>query len=196
MRMKVMTSIMKTRKIKFMSKKKKYLLGVLFVLLWIGFETQTLQAQINNIYQSQNFRLGEAHYRVAEPTQLADTVLVWGEISLPGVYLVPRGINMAQMLAYARGPINLRTQETDLDWSRVFVEITITNRDSGISEQFIQQVDGSISADFFSRRIENFDTIIIRVRRKPNFLDYVRAYSPVVTTLLSTFLLYRTVRDL
>jgi hypothetical protein len=191
-----MTSIMKTRKIKFMSKKKKYLLGVLFVLLWIGFETQTLQAQINNIYQSQNFRLGEAHYRVAEPTQLADTVLVWGEISLPGVYLVPRGINMAQMLAYARGPINLRTQETDLDWSRVFVEITITNRDSGISEQFIQQVDGSISADFFSRRIENFDTIIIRVRRKPNFLDYVRAYSPVVTTLLSTFLLYRTVRDL
>jgi hypothetical protein len=101
------------------------------------------------------------------------------------------------MLAYARGPINLRTQETDLDWSRVFVEITITNVNTGDSEQFIQQVDGSIGPpNSLLRRIENFDTVIIRVRRKPNFLDYVRAYSPVVTTVLSTFLLYRTVRDL
>jgi hypothetical protein len=187
---------MSARKNKIMSTKKKHKLAVLLALLWIALGLQTLQAQVNNIYQSQNFRLGEAHYRVAEPTQLADTVLVWGDISLPGVYLVPRGINLAQMLAYARGPINLRTQETDLDWSRVFVEITITNRYTKTSEQFIQQVDGSVSPEFFARRIQNFDTVIIRVRRKPNFLDYVRAYSPVVTTVLSTFLLYRTVRDL
>jgi hypothetical protein len=191
-----MTSTMSARKNKVMCTKTIFKIGALFALLWIGFGLQTLQAQVNNIYQSQNFRLGEAHYRVAEPTQLADTVLVWGDIQLPGTYLVPRGINLAQMLAYARGPINLRTQETDLDWSRVFVEITITNRDSGDSEQFIQQVDGSVTPEFFARRVENFDTVIIRVRRKPNFLDYVRAYSPVVTTVLSTFLLYRTVRDL
>jgi hypothetical protein len=113
-----------------------------------------------------------------------------------GTYLVPRGINLAQMLAYARGPINLRTQETDLDWSKVFVEISITNRDTGESIQLIQEVDGSIDSDFFSKRMENFDTVIIRVRRKPNFLDYVRAYSPVIATLLNTLLLYRTIRDM
>jgi hypothetical protein len=169
---------------------------MVLTLVLLSTYTNTKAQQTTMTFQTQNFRLGEAHYRVAEPTQLADTVLVWGDIQLPGTYLVPRGINLAQMLAYARGPINLRTQETDLDWSRVFVEITITNRDTGASEQFIQQVDGSVSPEFFARRVENFDTVIIRVRRKPNFLDYVRAYSPVVTTVLSTFLLYRTVRDL
>jgi hypothetical protein len=102
--------------------------------------TSSASAQLNNIYQSQNFRLGEAHYRVAEPTQIADTVLVWGDVVLPGTYLVPRGISLAQMLAYARGPINLRTQETDLDWSQVFVEISITNRDTGESLQLIQKL--------------------------------------------------------
>jgi hypothetical protein len=100
------------------------------------------------------------------------------------------------MIAYARGPINLRTQETDLDWSQVFVEISITNRNTGESLQLIQKVDGTIDAEFFQKRMENFDTVIIRVRRKPNFLDYVRAYSPVIATVLNTLLLYRTIRDL
>lgn len=154
------------------------------------------QAQTGNIYQSQNFRLGEAHYRVAEPTQLADTVLVWGDVQLPGTYLVPRNITIAQMLAYARGPINLRTGETDLDWSKVFVEVTVTNRYSGESKELILRVDGNVGPEFFDNRIHNFDTIILRVRRKPMFLDYVRAYAPIVATVLNSLLLYRTIRDL
>lgn len=168
---------------------------VLYLIAVLGFAS-IAEAQSANMFQSQNFRLGEAHYRVAEPTQIADTVLVWGDVQLPGTYLVPRGINLAQMLAYARGPINLRTQETDLDWSQVFIEITISNRDSRESVQFIQSVDGSIGPEFFDKRMHNFDTVIIRVRRKPNFLDYVRAYSPVIATVLNTLLLYRTIRDL
>lgn len=169
---------------------------VLLILFLFGGILSVASAQTNNIYQSQNFRLGEAHYRVAESTQIADTILVWGDIQLPGTYLVPRGITLAQMLAYARGPINLRTQETDLDWSQVFIEINISNRDTGESLQFIQQVDGSLGPEFFEKKMKNFDTVIIRVRRKPNFLDYVRAYSPVVATVLNTLLLYRTIRDL
>lgn len=169
---------------------------ILYSIIAILALTSIGEAQVNNMYQSQNFRLGEAHYRVAEPTQIADTILVWGDVQLPGTYLVPRGINLAQMLAYARGPINLRTQETDLDWSQVFIEINISNRDTGESLQIIQQVDGSVGQEFFDKRMENFDTVIIRVRRKPNFLDYVRAYSPVIATVLNTLLLYRTIRDL
>jgi hypothetical protein len=153
-------------------------------------------AQISNIYQSQNFRLGEAYYRVAEITQIADTVLVWGDVQIPGTYLVPRGINLAQMLAFVRGPINLRTQETDLDWSKVFIEITVSNRDNRESIQFVQKVDGSVSPEFYRKKMENFDTVVIRVRRKPNLLDYVRAYSPIVATVLNTLLLYRTISDL
>jgi hypothetical protein len=169
-----------------------------FIFLFIALIlfTDNAKSQTSNLYQSQNFRLGEAHYRVAEPTQIADTVLVWGDVVLPGTYLIPRGISLAQMLAYARGPINLRTQETDLDWSQVFVEISITNRDSGNSIQFVQKVDGTINSDFFEKKMDNFDTVIIRVRRKPNFLDYARAYSPIIGTVLNTLLLYRTIRDL
>jgi hypothetical protein len=166
------------------------------LLVLIIYFSISATAQQNNIYQSQNFRLGEAHYRVAEPTQIADTILVWGDVVLPGTYLVPRGISLAQMIAYARGPINLRTQETDLDWSQVFVEISITNRDTGESLQLVQKIDGTIDASFFLKKMENFDTLIIRVRRKPNFLDYIRAYSPIIATVLNTLLLYRTIREL
>lgn len=168
----------------------------LYFSLFIFFIPVLVQAQTNNIYQSQNFRLGEAHYRVAEPSQLADTVLVWGDVQLPGTYLVPRNITLAQMLAYARGPINLRTGETDLDWSKVFVEVTVTNGYTGESKELLLRVDGSVDPEFFEYRIKNFDTIIIRVRRKPMLLDYVRAYAPVVATVLNSLLLYRTIRDL
>jgi hypothetical protein len=188
--MKVMTNTMKKHEKNKMSK-----ICIIFSFLLFGFCIQ-LWGQTNNIYQSQNFRLGEAHYRVAELTQLADTVLIWGDVQLPGTYLVPRGINIAQMLAYSKGPINLRTQETDLDWSNVFVEVTITNGKTGQSILIKQEIDGTIDAEFFSRTIENFDTIIIRVKRKPNFLDYVRAYVPIVATVLNTLLLYRTIKDL
>lgn len=153
-------------------------------------------AQSGNIFQSQNFRLGDAHYRVAEASQLADTVLIWGDIELPGTYLIPRGINLAQMIAYARGPIRLRTSETDLDWSKVYVEVTVTSRQANEPKMFVLQLDGTVPREVFDTRINNFDTIVIRVRRKPNFLDYVRAYTPVVATVLNSLLLYRTIRDL
>ncbi|MCC5926545.1 MAG: hypothetical protein JJU41_08285 [Bacteroidetes bacterium] len=153
-------------------------------------------AQTSNYYQSQNFRLGEAHYRVADASQVADTILIWGDVQLPGTYLVPRGINLAQMLAYARGPIRLRTSETDLDWSKVFVEFTVTSRNSEESVMYVLQVDGYVPPEFFINEEKNFDTIVVRVRRQPNFLDYVRAYSPIIATVLNTLLLYRTIRDL
>lgn len=153
-------------------------------------------AQTGNIYQSQTFRLGEAFYRVAEVTQLADTVLIWGDIQLPGTYLVPRGVNLAQMIAFAKGPSTLRNSETDLDWSKVFVEVTVTNRDTRSSRQYRIQVDGTVPTEVFDHRMRNYDTVIIRVRRKPIVLDYVRAYTPIVSGVLSTFLLYRTIKDL
>lgn len=156
----------------------------------------TVLAQTGNLYQSQTFRLGEAFYRVAEVTQLADTVLVWGDIQLPGTYLVPRGVNLAQMIAFARGPMNIRNSETDLDWSKMYMEITVTNKDTRVSRQFKIKVDGTVPNEVFDTRMRNYDTVIIRVRRKPIVLDYVRAYTPIVSGVLSTFLLYRTIKDL
>jgi hypothetical protein len=169
---------------------------IILIIAFIFYLNVDVEAQNNNIYQSQNFRLGDAHYRVAESTQIADTVLIWGDVQLPGVYLIPKGISLAQMIAYARGPINLRTTETDLDWSKIYVEININRYRSNEYINLKQDLNGSIDVEFFKLRIENYDTIIIRVRRKPNLLDYIRAYTPIVASVLNSFLLYRTIRDL
>ena len=93
--------------------------------------------------------------------------------------LVPRGINLAQMLALCPGTYPLlRTSETDLDWSKVFIEVNISNRDTGESMQLIQPVDGSVTPMFFDKRMENFDTVIIRVRRQPNFFRLCQSLFP------------------
>ncbi len=175
---------------------KRSIYGTLLIMITLGCASSAMAQSSSNPYQSQSLRLGEAFFRVAEATQLADTVLIWGDIQLPGTYLVPRGVNLAQMVAFSRGPSNIRNNETDLDWSKLFMEITVTNKDSQISQSFKVKVDGSIPAEMFETRMRNYDTIVIRVRRKATVLDYVRAYTPIVSGALSTFLLYRTIKDL
>lgn len=170
--------------------------SVLYLILLLFGLGASGMAQSGNIYQSQTFRLGEAFYRVAEVTQLADTVLIWGDIQLPGTYLVPRGVNLAQMMAFAKGPTNLRNSEIDLDWSKVFVEVTVTNRDTRISKKYKIKVDGTVPAEIFDHRIRNYDTVILRVRRRPIALDYVRVYTPIISGVLSSILLYKTIKDL
>jgi capsular exopolysaccharide synthesis family protein len=89
---KAMTSTMSERKLQAQAQKVIGLILLTFVVLLVRHKYEAQQTTMS--FQTQNFRLGEAHYRVAEPTQLADTVLVWGDITLPGTYLVPRGINL------------------------------------------------------------------------------------------------------
>ena len=75
---------------------------------------------------SQMFRLSEGFVRIAEPGQITDTLSVWGDISAPGRYVVPRGTKVHELISYARGPIASRTAGQNLDWSKVRIQISVS----------------------------------------------------------------------
>ncbi|MDZ7692700.1 MAG: hypothetical protein U5K69_16505 [Balneolaceae bacterium] len=84
------------------------------LVLLLAFAQTDSIAQVNQgqqLYQSQQFRLGDRIIRVAEPGQISDTLNVWGDINSPGRYLVPRGTSLPQLISYAFGPQTIRSNE-------------------------------------------------------------------------------------
>jgi len=142
---------------------------------------------------SQMFRMAEGFVRVAEPGQIADTLNIWGDVSLPGRYIIPRRTNVADLISFARGPMRFQTGETQLDWSRVRLDIAVSRFDSELGEQAFRfrydynqpMPDGM--RDFI---LHNNDLISIQTRRKPIFIDYVRVIAPTLSIILSTILIY------
>ena len=151
-----------------------------------------------DVPQSRMFRLGEGMVRIAEPGEIADTLNLWGDISAPGRYIVPRGTKLPDLISYARGPISLRTGETTLDWSEVRLQVTVSrfNRDTREEEvfNFRYRYNEPMPAEMREFVLYGDDMVSLQVRRKPIFRDYVQVVAPVVTLLLSSILLYDRVR--
>ncbi|MDG5766322.1 hypothetical protein QA596_02505 [Balneolales bacterium ANBcel1] len=172
-------------------------IGMLVCILAVPTLTEA-QTTIRETPQSQMFRLGEGMVRIAEPGQLADTLNLWGDVSAPGRYIVPRGTTVPELISYARGPISLRTGETTLDWSQVRIEIAISryNRETGMEEvyNFRYTYNEPIPDELRTFKLRGDDMVSLQVRRRPIFRDYVQVVAPAVTLLLSTILLYDRVR--
>lgn len=171
-----------------------------FILLaaLLSFPASDLQAQrMQEVPQSQMFRMAEGMVRIAEPGQRADTLNVWGDVSLPGRYIVPKGTNLADFISYARGPVRLQTRETQIDWSKIRLEINISRFDPETGEQ-VTNIEYSyrdpIPQEFRTFTLQNNDLVSVQVRRRPIFIDYVNVIAPIVSLLLSTILLYDRVR--
>lgn len=166
---------------------------VLFVTL-LAAPTLVEAQTIREVPQSQMFRLGEGMVRIAEPGQLADTLNLWGDVSAPGRYIVPRGTTVPELISYARGPISLRTGETTLDWSEVRLEIAISrwNPESGIEEvlNFQYRYNQPLPEELREFVLTSNDMVSLQVRRRPIFRDYVQVVAPAVSLLLSAILLY------
>lgn len=141
---------------------------------------------------SRNFQQAEAIIRVAEPSQLADTVLVWGDITTPGTYLVPRGTKLMEMLSYARGPRGFSSLETQLDWSKLRISVVVSPTNGRPPQKIDIHYDTPLDHALRSYQVQNFDVIALQVRRKPVFSDYVRVVAPVVSIAISTAVLVRT----
>ena len=150
-------------------------------------------AQQREVPQSQMFRLAEGIVRIAEPGQLADSVNVWGDVSAPGRYVVPRGTRAHQLISYARGPIGFRTGETTLDWSKMRLEVNISrfNRDTGEEtvQNFRFRYNEPYPAELRRYRLRNDEIISLEVKRRAAFVDYVRVVAPVLTTVATGFLI-------
>ena len=149
---------------------------------------------VRELPTSRMFRLGEGMVRIAEPGELADTLSLWGDVSAPGRYIVPRGTTVPELISYARGPISLRTGETTLDWSQVRLEIAISrfNVDLGLEEvfNFRFRYNEPMPAELREFHLRNDDMVSLQVRRRPIFKDYVEVVAPAVTLLLSVILIY------
>jgi len=173
----------------------KHLLSATIIIFTatLLFETQTVQAQQREVPTSQQFRLAEGIVRIAEPGQLADSVNVWGDISAPGRYIVPRGTRAHELISYARGPIGFRTGETTLDWSKMRLEVNISryNQDTGVEtvQNFQFRYNEPYPEELRNYRLRNDEIISLEVKRRAGFVDYVRVAAPVLTTVATTLLI-------
>lgn len=167
---------------------------LLSLLTSLSLPVQSLIAQSNQQQLiGQQFRLAEGIVRVAEPGQLADTLNIWGDISAPGRYIIPRGTTLPDLMSYARGPVRVNTGETLLDWSELRLTITVMRTDSSGKEVSIRHryvYNEPLPADIRTFRVRNGDLVSIQVRRKPTWRDYLSVVSPTVSLALSAILLY------
>ena len=149
---------------------------------------------VRELPTSRMFRLGEGMVRIAEPGELSDTLSLWGDVTAPGRYIVPRGTTVPELISYARGPISLRTGETTLDWSQVRLEIAISRYDAETGSEevfnFRYRYNEPVPVELRQFVLAGDDMVSLQVRRRPIFRDYVDVIAPAVTLLLSVILLY------
>lgn len=169
---------------------KFFTLSSLFIVLFVFSLPEYSKAQTAS--PSQMFRLSEGFVRIAEPGQITDTLSVWGDISAPGRYVVPRGTKVHELISYARGPIASRTAGQNLDWSKVRVQISISryNQTSGDESvaTFIHRYNEPYPAELRDYTLRGDDLISVEVLRKPAFVDWLRVFSTVASATATTII--------
>ena len=164
------------------------------VIILISTIRPTVHAQSDFTRSSSLFQMTGGLTRIAIPGELADTVSVWGEVRRAGRYLLPKGTTVAQMLSYASGPINYRSNETMIDWSDVRIEITISsyNSQTKASERqfysFIYREEFPV--ELRELRVRNEDIITVEIKRKPVLRDYINVIAPSLSLVFSFWALY------
>ena len=146
--------------------------------------------------ESQVFRMGEGLIRIAEPADIADTLNVWGDISIPGRYLVPKDLKLPELISYARGPISIGRDETTIDWSEVRLDISVSrfeNSENGGGREevarFRYHYNKPLPEGMREFKLQNNDVIGIRVRRRPNFRDYVTVIGPAISAIATSLII-------
>lgn len=150
-------------------------------------------AQQNQINSSQQFRLASRIIRIAEPGQLADSVNIWGDVETTGMFLVPKGTKMVDLLSYSGGMSTIRSGLTQIDWSKMRVEINIHRiDDSGMPDlvnSFKFRFEDTFPPGMWNFVLENDHTVTVRVKRKPSFRDYLAVFASTVSAVASTVIL-------
>jgi len=167
----------------------KYLLTFAFICVLVETSIGQMQDQMSRI-----FRENEGLIRIAEAGQLADTVNLWGDINNPGRYLIPRGTSIPELISYGRGFVMSRSGNTRLDWSKLRVQVSISKynplKDMDYVNTFRFKTTDPLPKGIRSYRLKNNEVISLEIRRKPAFVDYVGVVAPVVSTILTSIIIY------
>ncbi len=152
-----------------------------------------VQAQFQQLQTSQQFRLADRVIRIAEPGELTDSVNVWGDVGSSGRYLVPKGTNLVKLISYSFGPQTIRDGQTNLDWSKMRVEINVHeySQDSTLNSltTFKYRFEEPYPEGMYDFIVENNQTITVRVKRKPGFVDYLGVFASTVSAVAATIIL-------
>ncbi|MCC5906609.1 MAG: hypothetical protein JJU13_10400 [Balneolaceae bacterium] len=168
-------------------------LGILFLFFPVY---ETLKAQAGG---SQVFRLSEGFVRIAESGQLADTLTVWGDVSAPGRYIIPRNTTVHELISYARGPMTANRAGQRLDWSKVRLEVTISryNSENGseTSETYTFRYNEPFPAELRDYPLRNDDIISLEVLRRPSFVDWLGVVTSVLGATATTIIILDRLSD-
>lgn len=154
---------------------------------------QGIMAQNRQVPSSQQFRLAERIIRISEPGQLSDSVNVWGDVGSSGRYLIPKSTDLTKLLSYSFGPNTLRDGQTQIDWSKMRVEINIQEYDHVNGGQtvtsFKYRFEDPFPEGMREFKLKNNQTVTVRVKRKPSFRDYLGVFASTVSAVASTIIL-------
>lgn len=171
----------------------KVIIGCAFIVALVQTNGYAQVNRGNQLQYSQQFRLGQRIIRVAEPGQLADTLNVWGDVNSPGRYLVPRGTTLPELISYTFGPQTIRSNEAQLDWSKMRVEVNISEYDpqKGMDEvkTFKYHFNDPLPQGMRKFDLKNNQVVSVQVKRRPAFIDYVRVIAPVISSVATGFLI-------
>jgi hypothetical protein len=155
--------------------------------------TSKAQEQGSQLSRSQQFRLGERIIRVAEPGVLTDSVNVWGDVNSAGRYLVPKNTGLPELISYSFGPQTIRSDESNLDWSKMRVEINVSEYSPGSGQEkvksFKYKFNEPLPEGMRSFELKNNQVVAVQVKRRPSFGDYVRVIAPVLSSIATGFLI-------
>lgn len=159
----------------------------------LGLITDNVLAQNQDLIASQQFRMGARFYRIAEPGEFADSVNVWGDVGSSGRYLVPKGTDLPKLLTYALGPRTISETQTQVDWSKMRVEVNIQEYDpeTGVNAitEFRYRYEEPFPEGMADFVLKNNQTVAVRLKRKPGFRDYVNVIAPVISSIATTIII-------
>jgi hypothetical protein len=114
-------------------------------------------------------------------------------VNSPGRYLIPKSSTLPELISYSFGPSTIRDGQTNLDWSKVRVEVNISKYNP-ISNQesitnFEYRFNEPLPEGMRTFDLENNQVVSLQVKRRPSFVDYVRVIAPVLSSIATGFLI-------
>lgn len=169
----------------------KWIAAIMMCISGLGITTAA-GAQ-DKIPVNQQYRLVEGIVHISKPGEESLLVNLWGDVNAPGLFMIPAGTTLIELISYARGPVSFRTGETTLEWSKLRIEVNLSrwNQELNIDEvvnfrfRYTQQLPPGIR-DFV---LQERDFVTLEVKRQPAFVDYMRIIGPMAGIAASLLLL-------
>lgn len=137
--------------------------------------------------------LNPGYIKITEPGQLADTLSLWGDVGRSGRYIIPQGTTALELISYGGGFGSQRNINTNAFAKlRLYVSISRFNeaRNEETVDRFKFKYTDPVPAELRYYRLSNEDVVTLQVKRKPAFIDYLGVIGPVLSAVVTSFVIY------